>query len=161
MPRLLGIPLKSLQPGCLLSLTLSQVSTCAVLACWPVIIPDRRLVRDVPLRAGRMTAGWVLDGTDANKRVQISREARKELPGKKNLLKTRNTSDKTETIFFRFTCSELSFIKHSGYLLLHSVVRPWDSEIGYLASKSQICGIENMYSLCVYIDFVWQINANT
>lgn len=62
MPRLLGIPLKSLQPGCLLSLTLSQVSTCAVLACWPVIIPDRRLVRDVPLRAGRMTAArfWMV-----------------------------------------------------------------------------------------------------
>lgn len=91
MPRLLEIPLKSLQPACLLSLTLSQVSTCAVLVCWPVIIPDRRLVRDVPLRAGRMTAGWVLDGTDANKRIQISREARKELPEKKISWKQQET----------------------------------------------------------------------
>lgn len=48
-----------------------------------MIIPDRRLVKAVPLRAGRMTVGWVLDDADANKRIQISREARKELPGKK------------------------------------------------------------------------------
>lgn len=68
MPRLLGIILKSLQPGCLRSLTLSQVSTCAVLACWPMIISDRRLVRNVPLRAGGMTAGWVLDGMDTKKK---------------------------------------------------------------------------------------------